>query len=210
VKLVQRCAAVIALLAATLAAAVLGAPAAGAHTDLVGSDPAADTHLEAAPAAVTLRFASPPMELGATVLVVDERNEQWNDGEATVAGTAVSVPLRPGAPDGWYQVRWRVLSPDGDLVSGAFDFGVGDLTGHSKVQLAENQRVESGGDFDIEPQRPAPTATETTSDGRSPLRTAALAVLGALAGVGVFALGTVLFRGRRGPHPTSVPKESTP
>ena len=60
----------IAAVAATTALVLFGAGTAGAHTDLVSSDPAADAHLEHAPSAITLTFAGAPMELGATILVM--------------------------------------------------------------------------------------------------------------------------------------------
>lgn len=195
----------IAAVAATTALVLFGAGTAGAHTDLVSSDPAADAHLEHAPSAITLTFAGAPMELGATILVVGESAEQWTNGTATVSATTVTVPLRTGAPDGWYQVRWRILSADGALVSGAFDYGVGDLTGKQKVQLAPGKRTASGGDFDIEPQasqasqgKGAAATTGTDSDGSSPLRLALIGAVGAFAGVGVFATTTTI-RSRRQP-----------
>lgn len=195
--------------AATAALVLFGAGTAGAHTDLVSSDPPADAHLEQAPTAVTLTFAGAPMELGATILVVGESDQQWTDGTATVSATAVTVPLRAGAPDGWYQVRWRILSADGALVSGAFDYGVGDLTGKQKVRLAAGKRTASGGDFDIEPQAAqaahaaqgkGAATTGTDSDGSSPLRLALIGAVGAFAGVGVFATTTTI-RSRSGRQP---------
>lgn len=196
-----RAAAAIAVIA-TAALVLLGAGTASAHTDLVSSDPAADGRLEQAPAAVTLTFASAPMELGATILVIGEADQQWTEGTATVSATAVTVPLRAGAPDGWYQVRWRILSADGALVSGAFDYGVGDLAGKERVQLAPGARTASGGDFDIEPQASPSgdlrSAETSRSDDGSPLRLALIGAVGAFAGVGIFATtSTIRSRGRR-------------
>jgi len=193
-------------LAATAALVLLNAGSAGAHTELVSSDPTADAHLEQAPTAVTLTFASAPMELGATILVVGASDRQWTDATATVSDTTVTVPLRAGAPDGWYQVRWRVLSADGALVSGAFDYGVGELAGKQKVQLAAGSRTASGGDFDIEPQvsknadaTAASTARTGSSDSAdtSPLRLALVGAVGALAGIGAFATTTTIRSRRR-------------
>lgn len=197
-----RCAVAITAIVAAHAVLLFGAPGAGAHTDLVSSDPVAGARLDRPPAAVTLTFAGEPMELGATILVVDASDEQWNDGDAVVSATSVSVPLRAGAPDGWYQVRWRILSADGDLVSGSYDYGLGDLTGKEPVQLAVDQRTASGGDFDIEPQTSpgdgSATATTTGDGDGSPLRLVLVGALGALAGIGTYATTTTIrSRGRR-------------
>ena len=84
----------IAAVAATTALVLFGAGTAGAHTDLVSSDPAADAHLEHAPSAITLTFAGAPMELGATILVVGESAEQWTNGTATVSATTACAATR--------------------------------------------------------------------------------------------------------------------
>ncbi len=201
VRFVQR-RALAAVAAAVVLWAALGlvAPVASAHTDLVSSDPANGAELTMPPSQVTLTFAGEPMSLGATIIVVDADDQRWTDGDAVVSGTTVTAPLRSGAADGWYQVRWRIVSADGDVVSGAFDYGVGDLTGKDPVRLSRSGATPTDGDFDIAPLEPLHreepgTSDATTDDGAG--RLLLVGVIGALAGIAAFAVGAAVLRGRR-------------
>ncbi|MGN6299563.1 MAG: copper resistance CopC/CopD family protein [Angustibacter sp.] len=129
---------------ATLAIALvallwLGAPAAQAHTFLVGSNPADGQVLDAAPALLRLDF-SESVVLGATQVTLTDGHGQrvvptsitlapGGDGSDTEQPVQVAVAL-PELPRGTYRVAWKTLSAD-DMhqASGVLAFGVGEQVG---------------------------------------------------------------------------------
>lgn len=175
-----------------------------AHDELRSSSPAEDQDVAAAPSEVVLTFRGNPMGLGATVIVADAAGDDWSDGEPAVADHDVSVPIRAGMPDGHYQVRWRVISADGAVVSGFYDFAVGDAEGAPEVELPAPEAAgaaEGGGDFDLDEQAVSTgsgsTTTATAAPGTSPARTAAVAVGGAVAALALVVLYRTLDSFRR-------------
>jgi methionine-rich copper-binding protein CopC len=109
------------LLAAILAGA---APAALAHSELRGSDPAEGARLARAPATLELRFNEPVQVTSVTL----------SDG----AGGTVRVPLpadttpravhrltAPALADGAWRLEWRAISADGHPVRGTVRFAIG-------------------------------------------------------------------------------------
>ena len=116
-----------AALAAVLLAAgsvIIAAPA-SAHDELVSSDPAADSALDALPAELTLTFSGElSTDPGATELqVTDAAGTSLVDGEPEVDGTVVTQPLT-GAASGAVTVLWKVVSGDGHPISGELAFTV--------------------------------------------------------------------------------------
>jgi copper transport protein len=105
------------------ALAALAFPAgAFAHANLQSTTPSFRQRLQAAPAAVTLRF---DQSVQAEPNAIDVKSAFGKEVARTsrANGHDVSVPLRPLAR-GAYTVRWHVLSADGHVVSGVFTFGV--------------------------------------------------------------------------------------
>jgi len=123
-------------LAATFAALALStlavlspiAPSASAHDELVSTTPAQGEHLADPPPEVSMVFSDKLIEVGAVILVVDEKGKNWVDGDVRLDGATATAPLDPTLPDGNYQVRWRVVSTDGHPISGTFDFSTGTAT----------------------------------------------------------------------------------
>jgi len=119
--------AITAAAAALLLAAggLLVASPASAHDELVSTDPAADTSLEALPAQLTLTFSGElATDPGATELqVTDASGAVLSDGDPVVEGTVVTQPLS-GAASGLVTVLWKVVSSDGHPISGDFAFTV--------------------------------------------------------------------------------------
>lgn len=107
------------------AAALLWAPAAAAHDDLVGSDPAPGSTVAALPAQVTLTFSGAVLaEPGtAMVAVADATGSPLQVGDPVVSGAVVTQALT-GAVSGPVTVQWRVVSADGHPISGEFGFVV--------------------------------------------------------------------------------------
>ena len=150
---------------------------AGAHALLQQSDPAVNSTVPTAPAAVTLWFGEAPDPKLSSVKVLDTHGASVAAGPAQpVPGSPLElkVPLEP-LGNGVYTVAWRTVSAvDGHLATGSFAFGVGTVSASA---------VES---------TPGPAAGGTGSGGPSLLATAArwLYYLGlcALLGASVIAL----------------------
>lgn len=99
------------------------APAAWAHTELIGSDPANGATLPQPPTRLTLTFSEPVPAESATVTVTAPDGTGWTVGEVSASGATLAVPVTPGAsPAGQYVVSWQVESLDGDFVSGRTTF----------------------------------------------------------------------------------------
>jgi copper transport protein len=115
----------VALALSSLAFGSAGRP----HATLVSSEPAANSHLAAAPTRVRLVY-SEPVEGGlARVVLVSKAGTSIALRAAADPRNvnAVIAPVDSLAP-GSYKVDWRVVSADGHAVTGAFSFAVGDTT----------------------------------------------------------------------------------
>ncbi|NHC44275.1 copper resistance CopC family protein [Motilibacter aurantiacus] len=159
----------------------LAGPAA-AHDKVVAQSPERDARLVAAPDAVTLRFGGTPLQVGATVMVVDPAGRDWAAGEPVVRGSVVTQRLDPGMGDGWYQARWRVVSEDGSPLSESFDFAVGEVVGGARVAVVASgdEPVEESADDAVAFVDAAPVAAGSGPASSWLLRNG---LLGALAGL---------------------------
>jgi copper transport protein len=129
-------------------AAVLGlgwvvgsAVPAGAHAELLKSDPSNGQILQTAPDHIQLSFSEPPDVGLTTVGVVDANGAKVKTGPPRVPPSSNKdiVVAVPAIPDGVYTVTWRTVSAtDGHVTAGAFTFGVG-------VSAAEVTPVQQGG-----------------------------------------------------------------
>ena len=104
---------------------LLVASPASAHDELVSTDPAADSALDALPAQLTLTFSGElTTDPGATELeVTDAAGTSLAGGDPVVEGTVVTQPLT-GAASGAVTVLWKVVSSDGHPISGQYAFTV--------------------------------------------------------------------------------------
>lgn len=111
------------LLAALLA--WLAAPGtAQAHERLTASEPAADAVLPVVPPRVLLTFSANVVDPAPTLVLVDAAGAEVPGGEPVVEGATVALPLPEALPNGAYTVQWRIVSTDGDPVSGDYAFTV--------------------------------------------------------------------------------------
>lgn len=105
---------------------------ADAHASLLSANPAADSELASAPAAISLTFSEAP-DLGlSSIEVLDMSGAALAGPRATgVAGKAsIAQVALPKLGVGSYTVSWRVVSAiDGHLTAGAYSFGVGTAAG---------------------------------------------------------------------------------
>jgi len=122
---------IVAAVAALLLAAVglLVASPASAHDALVSTDPPAGSALDTLPEQLTLTFSGVlATDPGATELqVTDASGASLAEGVPLVEGTIVTQPLKEqlsGAASGMVTVLWKVVSSDGDPISGQFQFSV--------------------------------------------------------------------------------------
>ncbi|MFB7890783.1 copper resistance protein CopC [Microbacterium sp. NPDC056044] len=98
---------------------------ASAHDELLGSDPAADSTLDALPAQLALTFSAEIADdAGASVVeVTDAAGTSLAAGTPTVQDNVLTQPLE-GAASGAVTVLWKVVSSDGHPISGEFGFTV--------------------------------------------------------------------------------------
>lgn len=120
---VARVRAVTALVAVlTLLAALLGTGPASAHSAAVGSSPENGAQVDRSPGEVSVTFNEDLRQEYAVLKVVGPDNHFWQQGEPTVAGPVVSVPVNALGPVGEYKVNFRVTSADGHPVQGQRTF----------------------------------------------------------------------------------------
>ncbi len=119
--LAKRCLSAAIVLVAMLALA----PAAGAHSTLIATEPARDRVVEESPKHVLLRFDEPVETALGSIAVYD------GDGNRVDAETItrpkpseVRVAIDGELERGTYTVAWRVISADSDPINGAWVFHV--------------------------------------------------------------------------------------
>lgn len=102
---------------------LLGTAPAFAHDELVSSDPASGSTVDALPAALTLTFSGDLLSDASTtvVQVTDASGASLTDGAPTVSANVVTQPLT-GSASGAVSVAWRVVSSDGHPIAGEFAF----------------------------------------------------------------------------------------
>ncbi|HWM05888.1 MAG TPA: copper resistance CopC family protein [Actinophytocola sp.] len=117
--LVRRLAAAVLLSGLTL---TLTATPALAHAELIASTPAENATIAAAPRNVQLTF-NEPVALGANPIeIVGPGNVTWQVGKPALAGPVITAPVVATGPAGKYTLVYRVVSGDGDAVSGSVPF----------------------------------------------------------------------------------------
>ncbi|NOV98414.1 copper resistance protein CopC [Isoptericola halotolerans] len=104
------------------AVTVLGASSAGAHDQLVSSDPADGDELDAPVGSLTLTFSAEIIADGTQVRVVTPDGEV--EADVAVDGEQVTATFDAPAVGGDHQVLWRVVSSDGHPVEGDYSYVV--------------------------------------------------------------------------------------
>jgi copper resistance protein C len=127
-----------------LAAVVLLAGPAAAHTTLVGSTPARGAVLSAGPDALVLEFSAAPRPGLAAVVVhgPDGRPAGELRGAAAVDGSTLRQALGAPLPPGDWTASYRVVAADGHPVTGAVAFRVDGTPGSPAP--AQAPRVAAG------------------------------------------------------------------
>lgn len=102
--------------------ALVAPSAASAHSELLESNPAADSTVAELPDAVLLTFNQDIQPAFSTVTLTDSSGTNWIPDAPTVEGPRVRATIDATAPAGPYTVAYRVLSADGHPISGSFAF----------------------------------------------------------------------------------------
>lgn len=139
---------VLAVLGATLVVLtglLFTAGTASAHNVLIGTDPAANATLDAAPAQVKLTFDQ-PIQTGQgfnAMTLTGPGNTRWPVTDVQVDSNVISGKLGALGPVGQYEVGYRILSADGHPVSGLLRFTL--RTAGTGTPLAATT-TQNGGD----------------------------------------------------------------
>src|SRR3954452_11097541 len=98
---------------------------ASAHAALVATDPGNGTIVPDAPNKVTLTFSESVQLISGKIQVLAPDNSRADQGEPTVNGATVTIPLRSGGGRGTYLVSYRVISADSHPIGGSITYSVG-------------------------------------------------------------------------------------
>jgi copper resistance protein C len=109
-------------LSVLVAASLTTSPTASAHSVVVATDPNQNSVVAVAPTQVITVWNERVTNAVETVTGPD--NAQWSTGSTQGSGAQYSVGIRPGAPPGLHTVNWKVISDDGDPVSGSWTYSV--------------------------------------------------------------------------------------
>lgn len=148
-----------------------------AHAALESSSPAQGASLSAPPTEVKLTFAEAVTLPQSPVLVVGPGGALWQLGQPTVAGPVVTVPVTSATgPAGPYVLTYRVISDDGDNVSGTIRFTM--ATASSGTTAAAASRPSPG-------SAPGAAPASALAGGGVPVWVWALVVVVVVVGAGV-------------------------
>lgn len=125
-------------IALTVVACVLGAGPAIAHDDLVGATPEDGAVLTTAPATIVLEFFEPVGSVSPTLTLLDDHEVPVQALEPTVVDRTVTGALPADLTDGTYAVRWSVDSDDGHEAQGVTRFAIGAPTTSMDYRGVEN------------------------------------------------------------------------
>ena len=198
------------LVTPALAAPLLLAGPAAAHTELVDSEPGRGATVRSSPAQVRLQF-NEPLARAVAVVVSGPDGQRVEQGGAELEGDTVRQRLGPLSASGSYSVAYRVTADDGHPLTGRFAFtyrgadagsaGAPDAepSGAATATGAAASSAPEAGGAPAAPAAPAPAApapaapapaASTRSTGASPsflVPAGLLALLGVLLGASVAA-----------------------
>jgi methionine-rich copper-binding protein CopC len=115
----------LALLLTVVSTVPLRAQPVSAHSTLESSTPGAGARIATMPASIDLTFVAAVEDAGATIVLADAHGDDWTADAPVVDVRRVSSPVRPGIPDGRYEIRWSATSIDGAPMSGVVRFALG-------------------------------------------------------------------------------------
>jgi methionine-rich copper-binding protein CopC len=171
------------------AAGLLTATPALAHTRLTSSNPAEGASVATPPDTISLTFAEAVTVSGNPVSVTGPDGTSWTTGPAQISGDTVSVPVQPTGPAGAYDVKWSVISDDGDAVKGTVHFALSSAIAATTSAAATTEPAAAPS---AAPAAAAPASSERTASTGWPWWAWVVIALVVLA-----AIGLVVARSRR-------------
>ena len=115
----------IALGGSLLAATILGAIAASAHSFPAQETPAAGQTLSAPPSEVRIKFDAPIEHLFAQLQVLGADGKDEAAGSPEISGDGYTLAVKvPALKPGDYTVKWAVVCIDTHHTNGSYDFAV--------------------------------------------------------------------------------------
>ncbi|GIF06725.1 copper resistance CopC/CopD family protein [Actinoplanes siamensis] len=115
---------------------------ASAHAALVSSDPNNGNIVPDAPNKVTLTFSESVQLISGKIQVLAPDGSRADQGDPTVDGATVTIPLRSGGGRGTYLVTYRVISADTHPVAGTITYSVGAASATPTADGAEDVKVD--------------------------------------------------------------------
>ncbi|MEV6348999.1 copper resistance protein CopC [Actinoplanes sp. NPDC051851] len=138
----RRCLTVLAGLLFGMFGTLLAAAPASAHAALVATDPGNATVVPDAPNKVTLTFSESVQLITDKLRVLAPDGTRADQGEPTVDGATVTIPLRSGGGRGTYLVSYRVISADSHPVAGSITYSVGAASTPPTEEADESVNVD--------------------------------------------------------------------
>jgi methionine-rich copper-binding protein CopC len=178
------------LLAFLLGSLAVGcaATSAAAHSELIGTTPAAGSAVGDSPTELALSFSDGVLPVGVVVRATDAAGAVLTAEAPVVSGRQVVQRLAPATVSGRVSVVWRIVSVDGHQLQGTFGFAVGGGTAAAPPSAASSAPSPAAA-------QPAPAEAASTDDDGGPWLLAGLAVA-ALAALGAVAVPVVRRRRR--------------
>jgi copper resistance protein C len=116
-----------------------------AHAQLVASTPAANATLAAPPTRIELMFDEPVTLPENPLEIIGPGNVTWRVGKPTIAGAVVSAPVTASGPAGACTLVYRVVSDDGDPVSGSVRFTLASAAVQPTTTPSRTSPTSTGG-----------------------------------------------------------------
>lgn len=190
-------------------------PMAHAHDVLVESDPEIGSTVDTAPTEVRLRFSGTPLSgegLTNLIRVTDAQDNQWQDGEVSIDGYELSVPLCDSLPQGEYTVAYRVIYSDGHTGEERFNFTNADPnapedgTPENCGEVSEQAPAETPEASDTNETQDTSDANEPADENSSPSLPGWIWVAG---GAGVVVIAGIVFLLLRGSRTEEQPDDTS-
>ncbi len=169
------------MIAVSIMVAVALAPVVSAHSDFEGSEPAADAVLVEPLDSITLRFATPVIGEGSSVVAVAETSGVAAQGElAAESDTNWLAVFTPPLQGDLFRIVYAFRAEDGHLIEGEFalnavaatttttvaDDGEGTLAVSEPVETTSTTEVSSTSQpGDVDAGAPPPTSRPSSSSG---------------------------------------------
>jgi methionine-rich copper-binding protein CopC len=107
---------------------IASAPAASAHAALESTIPSKGAIVSASTHQITMLFGEDILVIKGqnpnSITVTDSRGKKVSNGAVEVSGSKISSAIKTPLAKGRYTVKYRVVSADGHVVTGSYNFSV--------------------------------------------------------------------------------------